>query len=161
MTHLDIWNKNSGQKKGQKSNWQFDSRPLKVRNRLEFLASRWRVTYRCKDLDKGYNFTLDLTSIEGLHTKLWDPKVAKVPTLAISGLLRQNVIWMWTSWRGIEYTSRGKVVASPKSGPWWVLWIQVCSWLVLALKVLQRCTNQLVGWFCAGQCKWISDCQSS
>jgi len=25
---------------------------------------------------------------------------------------------MWALWRGIEYTIRGKVVASPKSRPW-------------------------------------------
>jgi hypothetical protein len=35
---------------------------------------------------QGYNFSLDLISIKGFHTKLWGPKVAKVPTLAISGL---------------------------------------------------------------------------
>jgi len=37
-------------------------------------------------LDEGYNFALDLISIEGLHTKLWGPKVAGIPTLGISGL---------------------------------------------------------------------------
>jgi hypothetical protein len=68
---------------------------------------------------------------------------------------------MWASWRGIEYTIRGKVVASPKSGPWWVLWIRVCPWLVLAPKVLQLCTNQLVVWFCAGPCEWLNACHSS
>jgi hypothetical protein len=47
---------------------------------------RWRATYRWKPLDKGYNFALDLISIRGLQTKLWAPKVAKVPTLKISGL---------------------------------------------------------------------------
>jgi len=31
-------------------------------------------------------FSLDLTSIEGLHTKLWAPKVTGVPTLGISRL---------------------------------------------------------------------------
>jgi len=36
--------------------------------------------------NEGYNFALDLISIEGLHTKLWAPKVAGVPTLGISGL---------------------------------------------------------------------------
>jgi hypothetical protein len=46
MTHLDIWNTSYGQKKGQKSNWQFDSRPLKVRNWPDFLVCRWRATYR-------------------------------------------------------------------------------------------------------------------
>jgi len=44
------------------------------------------VTYRYKALDEGYNFVSNLLSIKGLHTKLWRPKVAKVPTLAISGL---------------------------------------------------------------------------
>jgi hypothetical protein len=36
-----------------------------------------------------------------------------------------------------ENTIWGKVVASFKSGPWWILWIQGRPWLVLALKVLQ------------------------
>jgi hypothetical protein len=44
------------------------------------------VTYLQKALDKGYNFALNLISIIGLHTKLWGPKVAGVPTLAISKL---------------------------------------------------------------------------
>ncbi len=39
-----------------------------------------------KNLDKGYNFSLDLILIEGLHVKLWAPKVARVPTLGILGL---------------------------------------------------------------------------
>jgi hypothetical protein len=33
MCHLDICSPSYGQKKGQESNWQFDSRPLKVGNR--------------------------------------------------------------------------------------------------------------------------------
>jgi len=33
MSHLDICSPSYGQKKGRESNWQFDSRPLKVRNR--------------------------------------------------------------------------------------------------------------------------------
>jgi hypothetical protein len=33
QSHLDICNINYGRKKGQESNWQFDSRPLKVKNR--------------------------------------------------------------------------------------------------------------------------------
>jgi len=43
------------------------------------------VTYRWKVPDEGYNFVSDLVSIGGLHTKLWGLKVARVPTLAISG----------------------------------------------------------------------------
>jgi hypothetical protein len=86
MTHLDIENTSYGQKKGQESNWQFDFRPLKVRNQPDFFAWRWHATYHWKDLDKGYNISLDFISIRGLHTKLWGPKVAGVPTLASSRL---------------------------------------------------------------------------
>ncbi len=45
ITHLDIWNISYGQKKGWESNWQFDSQPLKVRNRPNFLTFGWRATY--------------------------------------------------------------------------------------------------------------------
>jgi hypothetical protein len=70
MTHLDTSNTSYGQKKGRESNWQFDSRPLKVKNRPYFLAFRRHATYSWKALDEGYNFALDLISIGGLHTKL-------------------------------------------------------------------------------------------
>jgi len=36
----------------------------------------------------------------------------------------RKAISMWALWRGPEYTIRGKVVASPKSGPWWVLCVR-------------------------------------
>jgi len=75
-----------------------------------------------KTLDKGYNFALDLISIGDMHAKLGRLKVMRVPTLIISGFPlgspEQKAIWMWAPWRGIEYTIRGKVVASPKSRPW-------------------------------------------
>jgi hypothetical protein len=96
MTHLDIWNTSYGQKKGQESNWQFNSQPLKVKNQPDSLSCRWRATYHWKALNEGYNFSLDFISIKGLHAKLYGPKVAKVPTLTISG---QNAIWMWASWK--------------------------------------------------------------
>jgi hypothetical protein len=35
---------------------------------------------------ESYNFDLNFISIRGLHTKLWASKVARVPTLRISGL---------------------------------------------------------------------------
>jgi hypothetical protein len=62
-----------------------DSQTLKVKNRPNFLAWRWRAKYYWKDLDKGYNFALDLTSIRGLHTKLWVPKVARIRAVGIPG----------------------------------------------------------------------------
>jgi hypothetical protein len=165
MTHLNIQNTSYGQKKGQESNCQFDSRPLKVGNWPDFPVCKLRATYHWKALDKGYNFALKLISIRGFHAKLWGPKIAGVPTLAIRnshlGIPGQNAIWMWASWAAIEYTIRGKVVASPKSGPWWVLWVQICLSLVLTPKMFQLCTNQLVVWFCADPCEWLNACHSS
>jgi len=46
-------------------------------------------------------------------------------------------------WPSIKNTIRGKVVASPKSKPWWILRICLCMWFVHAPKVLQLRTNQL------------------
>jgi hypothetical protein len=60
---------------------------------------------------------------------------------------RQNDIWVLASWPCTKNTIKGKVVASPKSEPWWVLWVYVCPWLVVAPKVFQLCTNQLIVWF--------------
>jgi hypothetical protein len=91
ITHLRTWNISYGQKKGWESNWQFDSRPLKVKNRPDFHVWRWRATYRWKAIDKGYNFTLDLILIRGLHAKLWSPKVTRIPTLGILELLRDKM----------------------------------------------------------------------
>ncbi len=82
-------------KKGRKLNYQFDSQPLKVWNHPDFLVFWWLVTYRWKDLDEGYNFTLNFTSIRGLHTKLWDSKVAGVPILGISRLPLGSLETKW------------------------------------------------------------------
>jgi len=73
--HLDICSPSYGQKKGQESNWQFDSWPLKVKNRplpdlrIESATRRW------KDLNEGYNFGLDLITIRLCSRELWAPKV--------------------------------------------------------------------------------------
>jgi hypothetical protein len=86
MAHLDIWNISYGQKKGRESNWQFDSRPLKVGNQPDLLGYGWRATYRWKAFDKSYNFASDCTSIQSLLTKLWGSKVPGVPVGGILGL---------------------------------------------------------------------------
>jgi len=58
----------------------------------------------------------------------------------------EKAIWMRALWRGANNTIWGKVVASPESGPWWVLWVQSCLWLVLAPKVLQHNTTMKKYW---------------
>jgi hypothetical protein len=50
-------------KEGPESNWQFDSRPLKVGNRPLPDLRMESATWRWKDLDEGYNFGLDLVAI--------------------------------------------------------------------------------------------------
>jgi hypothetical protein len=57
----------------------------RVGSHSDFLTCKWRATYRWKAFNKGYNFTLDLISIGGLHVKLWARKVAKVLVMKISG----------------------------------------------------------------------------
>ncbi len=86
ITHLDIWNTSYSKKKGRESNWHFDSRPLKVKNRPTILACKQRATYRWKALDEGYNFASDFIAIEGLNAKLCASKVVGVPVVGISRL---------------------------------------------------------------------------
>jgi hypothetical protein len=126
MTHLDNYNASYGQKKGQESNWQFDSRPLKIKNCPDFLAFRWRATYLGKFL-----MTLLQTSFQSkAYTqsygapKLWESQLWEFRNSHL-WVLGQNAIWVLVSWPGTKYTIRGKVVASPKSGPRWVLWIRI------------------------------------
>jgi hypothetical protein len=98
---------------------------------------------------QGCNFSLNLVSIGGLQKKL-GLQMTRVPTSGILWQLRsprQSDISMQPSWPIKKNTTRGKVVVSPKSGPWWVLWAQICSSFICASKVLQICTNQLVVWF--------------
>jgi hypothetical protein len=127
----------------------------RVGNCPDFLACRWHATYRWKVLNKGYNFASDLTSIGGLHIKLWASKVVGVL------ILGQNDIWLLAPWPNIKYIIKGKVVVSLKSGPWWILWVRVYSWFVRAPKVFEMRINQLVVWFvlvCVSN--WFT-CQSS
>jgi len=74
-------------KEGWESKCQFDSWPLKVKNLLELRVWRMHVTYNWKTIDEGYNFSLNLISIGGLHKKLWASKVAGIPILGILRLL--------------------------------------------------------------------------
>jgi hypothetical protein len=80
MSHLDICNISYGRKKGRESNWQFDSRPVKVGNRPDPDACRRSATHRWKALKESYKFALNLIPIGGLSKKLWMPKVPGVQT---------------------------------------------------------------------------------
>jgi hypothetical protein len=84
-SHLDIYNTSYGWKKGRESNCQFDSRPLKVKNRPDPDVCKWSATYRWKVLKDSYKFVLNLFPIGGQSEKLWMPKVPRVQTRTVSG----------------------------------------------------------------------------
>jgi hypothetical protein len=77
------------------------------------------------------------------------------------GVSKQNDIWMQPLWLISKNTTRGKVVASPKFGRWWVLWVHVCPWLVCAPTMFQLCTNQLIVWFVQVNVNSWPTCHSS
>jgi hypothetical protein len=87
MCHFDICITSYGWKKGRESNWQFDSRPLKVRNWPDPGVWRWSATHLWKTLKESYEFASDLISIGGLSWELWAFKVSGVQTGTILGLL--------------------------------------------------------------------------
>ncbi len=83
---------------------------------------------------------------------LWASKVTRIPILRISSSQLGNLGTKWhfgasPMARHKEYYKGKKVVISPKSRPWWILWVHVYLWFVCAPKVFQLCTNQLVVWF--------------
>jgi hypothetical protein len=86
ISHLDICSPSYGQKNDRESKWQFDSRPLKVRNRLVPNVRSRSVTRRWKALFEGYNFGSDLVPIGGRGEKLWSSKVPGLQPGTISGL---------------------------------------------------------------------------
>jgi hypothetical protein len=86
MGHLDICSTSYVQKKGRKSNCQFDSRPLKVWNRPDPGVCRGNATHCWKALKENYKFSSDLVPIGGLKKELWPRKVPGVQTGIVSGL---------------------------------------------------------------------------
>jgi hypothetical protein len=85
--HSDIYNTSYVQKNGRESNWQFDTRPQKIRNRPDPGVCRRSATHRWKALEESYTFASDLVPIRGLSRELWPPKVSGVQTGTVPRLL--------------------------------------------------------------------------
>jgi hypothetical protein len=138
MGHSDICSTSYGQKKGQKSNWQFDSRPQKVGNWPDPGVCRRSATHCWKALEENYKFVSDLIPIQGLSRELWPPKVLGVQTGTVLGLLGTKAIWMWVQWNNAKNTIWGegggfpwvRAVVSPVS--------QCCPWLVPTPRVFPK-----------------------
>jgi hypothetical protein len=77
MNHLDIYNTSYCKKKGQESNWQFDSRPLKIGNWPDPGVCKWSATHCWKVLEESYKFSWDFIPIRGLSKELWTHKFRK------------------------------------------------------------------------------------
>ncbi len=140
----DICSPSYRQKKGRELNWQFDSRPLKVRNRCLPDIQIGSAIRHLKDLDEGYNFGSDLVAIQLCSRELWRFEVPGVlPGQfrdSISGVPRIYAIRMYSPRRNAEYTigsmvvaySRAKDVVSPSEfgSPWLVPTPKECKWIL-------------------------------
>ncbi len=76
----------------------------------------------------------------------------RIPNLGVPG---QNNIWVLALWLGTENTTKGKMVASPKSRLWWL-----CeSMFARGKSVHQKCSNYALTNLLFGLCKfvWIID----
>jgi hypothetical protein len=140
LSHLDICSISYGWKKGYESNWQFGSRPLKVGIDLTPMHASG-VGHTVGKLSTRSTTLHETSSQSEVWTNSYSPaKLRKSKlwqfwdcSLEVPG---QKTIRVWVLRRGTKNTIWGKVVASTEFGPWWVLWVQSCPWLVLALKVL-------------------------
>jgi len=148
MSHLDICSRSYGRKKGQESNWQFNSRPLKVENRPDSGVCKWSATHRWKISRRATTLVQTLSRSEFGARSYARPKSRESKpgqfrdsTLGVPG---KRAIWMQVWRRAIENTIWGKVMASLESKPWWVKWVQNSPWLVPTPKGCRMNSNQLV-----------------
>jgi hypothetical protein len=80
----------------------------------QFLCVQMACNRLLESFRRGLQLCFKPISIEGLHVKLWGPKSQEFQLWEFRdshlGVLGQNPIWMWASWRGTKYTINGKVV---------------------------------------------------
>jgi hypothetical protein len=131
---------------GNLSNWQFDSRPQKVRNRPN-PDVRWRsVTWHWKALKESYKIGSDLVPIRGQGEKLWWPKVMGVQIAIVLklhfgspgtknhlgvGVVEQCRRWGLPPSPGRGESSESKVARGLSQHQKGVEWILTNLWLVL------------------------------
>jgi hypothetical protein len=130
MSHLKICNTIYGRKKGQESNWQFDSRPQKVGNWPDPGVCRWSATHCCKALEESYKISLDSSQSEvwaGSY-KLPKSRESKPGQFRDSslGVPKIKAIWMRVPQSNAENTLWGKVVVRAVVS----LVSPCCPWLV-------------------------------
>jgi hypothetical protein len=139
IAHLDIWKASYGQKKGRESNWQFDSRPLKVGNRPLPKIRFESATRSWKALDEGYNFASDRVAIGLCSREISASKVPRLQPGTISGLSREspgkNSHLDATFVASCRVYYKGEGGGFPQVRAVVSLVCPCCPWLVLAPKV--------------------------
>jgi hypothetical protein len=92
--------------------------------------------------------------------KVMSPQSCKVVGLLTLGISRLPLGSHGTKWHlGVGPMAmhriyyKGKVVVSPKSGSWWVMWICVCLWWVCARNCSNYTLNNLL--FSLSRSEWI------
>jgi hypothetical protein len=93
-------------------------------------------------------FALDLISIKGLHTKLWAPKVERIPIVGISEFPFGSPRTKWHL--GAGPVAMHKVYYKGEGGGFPQVWVvmSLCLLVVsLCTKMLQLHTNQFFVWF--------------
>jgi hypothetical protein len=157
-----VMGKRRAEKKGRESNWQFDSRPLKVGNRPLPNLRMESATWRWKDLDEGYNFGLDLVTIRLCNRELW---AFKVPGLQ-PGQFRDNFgtpTWESREKEPFGCSPRGALQRILYGGRWWLPPSPgrgessgpKCPWLVPTPKGVLECETNPV-WLVFG-CRFKLD----
>jgi hypothetical protein len=128
--------------------WPKEGPRVKLAIWFPTIKSQESTQFRCvqvtcdtfwKVLDEGYNFASDLISIQGLHAKLWGPKVAGIPTFGNFG----TPIWESRTKSHLDVGPVGshKVYYKGEGGGFPQVWAVMslvsssCPWLVLAPKV--------------------------
>jgi len=115
---------------------------------------KWCVTYRWKDLDEGYNFSLKLVSIEGLHKKLWASKVA--------GDLISKLPLTWGSWEKMTFicSPLWLIIENTIRGRWWLPPSLGCgesceSVCARGSSMHQKCSNYALTNLFFGLCRFV------
>jgi hypothetical protein len=158
IAHLDIWNTSYGQKKGWKSNWQFDSRPLKVENQPDFHACRWCETYYWKNSWWGLQLCFRPHFNQRSAHKVMAPQNRGSPNLGDFETPRTKSYLDVSPMERCRVYYKGEGDGFPQVRAM-VSLVSPCNpWLILAPKVLQPCTNHLVLVLCRSV--WVSEaCQ--
>jgi hypothetical protein len=123
--HLDICSPSYGQKKGRESNWQFDSRPLKVGNDLFPTCAPGmqhdvgKLSLRATSLvQTSSRSEVEARSYEVTKSRESKPGQFRDSTLRVPG---KEAIRMPLPWANAKNTIGIMVVAFLELGPWCVM----------------------------------------